>query len=33
MENPIKVIELHFESLSFQDIAKFYGMKNMKDLK
>ena len=33
VDDPIKTIELHFESLGFQDMAKFYGMKNMGDLK
>ena len=32
-DDPIEAMELHFERLGFQDIAKFYGMKNMGDLK
>lgn len=32
-DDPIEAIELHFESLGFQDMAKFYGMKNMGGLK
>ena len=27
--DPLEAMELHFESLGFQDMAQFYGMKNM----
>ena len=32
-DDPIEAMELHFESLGFQNMAKFYGMKNMGGLK
>lgn len=32
-DDPLEAIELHFESLRFQDIAKFYRMINMGGLK
>lgn len=32
-DDPIEAMELHFESLGFQDTAKFYGIKNMGGLK
>ncbi|MCJ1348057.1 hypothetical protein MMC31_006288, partial [Peltigera leucophlebia] len=33
VDDPLEVMELHFESLGFQDMAQFYGMKNMGGLK
>lgn len=32
-DDPLEAMELHFESLEFQDMAQFYGMKNMGGLK
>lgn len=31
--DPLEAMELYFESLGFQDMAQFYGMKNMGGLK
>lgn len=31
--NLLEAIKLHFESLEFQDMARFYEIKNMGDLK
>ena len=33
VDNPLEEMELRFETLRFQDMAQFYGMKNMGDLK
>ena len=32
-DDPLKAIKLYFKSLGFQDMAQFYGMKNMGGLK
>lgn len=32
-DDPLEAMELYFESLGFQDMAQFYGMKNMGGLK
>lgn len=32
-DDPLEAMELHFESLGFQDMVQFYGMKNMGGLK
>ncbi len=33
VDDPLEAMELRFESLRFQDMAQFYGMKNMGGLK
>ena len=32
-DDPLEAMELHFESLGFQDMAQFYRIKNMGGLK
>lgn len=33
VDDPIKAIKLYFKSLCFQDMAKFYGINNIRGLK